>query len=291
MKKLFLTLITFMIATVVLFSCKSDKVKLSENLSEDLLDSISLATSNKPGDTLPVSLPAARGLQWKAWEKWFKACPKNETFKKDIVYLGAASSKTLGYVLSNDRSTDRIDFYKICPDTSVFRQFFNKGKPVQQCDFSEISGFSFDMVAEGNVLKAANADLAAMVAKAKKVTIKAGTWRIESIDIVPFLDYINGSTNPKVIMYRKALLDQKNVVLTKVLKISGFEAEIESSDSLNVNLKALLANGLNVNVIPTDTTKKIGFDLNFKTSSSRTVTVSSSGEFSLFGQASKGKKL
>jgi len=238
-----------------------------------------------------VSRTGGKGLQWKAWEQWFKSCPQNKTFQKDIVYLGAASSKSVGYILSSNYKLNRWDFFKVNTDTSQYSKFLDRGVAVDQCDFSKISGFSFDMIASGNFLKSVSADLGLLVQNSKSITITAGTWRIESIDAGPFMVYVNTSKDPWIIAYKEALLNDDNIVLTKVLKISGFEAEIEAKDSIGIGLKSTLQNGYNVNVIPKDSSRKIGFNLKFQTISDKKVKVSSTGEFSLFGQASKGTDL
>ena len=291
MKKYLPVLIVILILLAVLYYFfKSEKISLVEP-SQGLVDSISLVVMNEFGDKDQpnISQPAAKDLQWKAWEAWFKNCPQNETFKKDIVYLGPSSSKGLGYIMSKNKTINGLDFIKISPDTFLFNTFFDKGVDVPQCDFSQMKDFTFELVASGNFLKSVNAELGTFVAKAKKITVKTGSWRIESIN-PDFMEYVNRSDQPSLKTYREALLDNGNIVLTKVLKVSGFEAEIESEDSIDVGLKAKLENGYNVNVVPSDSSRRIGFDLNFKRTSKNIVTVSSTGEFSLFGQASKGKK-
>lgn len=263
-----------------------------ERPAQGELDSLSLTYSEHPDSENPdISQPAAKGLQWKAWEQWFKNCPQNNTFRDDIIYLGASSSKGLGYILSKDKSLNKWDFLKISKDTTLHKTFFDRGVDVPQCDLSQMKDFSFDMVADGNFLKSVNGELAAFIANARSISIKAGTWRIESMDTGPFLAFINSSNDPVIMQYKEALLNKKNVVLTKVLKVTGFEAEIESKDTMNIGLKAKLENGLNVNVIPVDTSRKIGFGLNFKRAANNKLVVSSTGEFSLFAQASKGRKL
>jgi hypothetical protein len=292
MKKSTVTGILFLAVGILILSCNAKKVSLTDP-SQSLIDSISLMAMNDIGDSAinDVSRTESRGLQWKAWESWFKECPENKTFKKDIVYLGASSSKGIGYIMSKDKSLNRWDFFKINQDTSVLKTFLDPGVDVAQCDLSKMTNFSFDMMADGNVLKTINADLGALISNAKNITVKSGTWRIESMDTGPFMEYINSSNDPMIQKYRDALLDDGNVVLTKVLKISGFEAEIESKDTINAGLKATLENGFNVNVLPVDSTHKIGFNLNFKKTSDKIVKVSSTGILSLFGQASKGKEL
>ena len=283
-----------LIATCLCFSflsCK-DKVEFTA-ISDRLVDSLSISSTNEIGDTIPksISQPAAKGLQWKAWEKWFKNCPKNETFKKNIVYLGAASSKGLGYIMSNDRSINRWDFLKVSKDTDAHKLFFDRGVEVTQCDMSQMNDFTFDMLIDGNVLKSVNADLGAFIQNARNVNIKAGKWRIESIETGPFIQYLQSSTDPNIQNYYKSLFENKNIVLTKILKISGFEVEIEGQDSINANLNANLENGFKVNVIPQDSTKNIEFNLEFKKTASNKIKVVSTGECSLFAQASKARKL
>lgn len=290
MKKFNSTIVIVFLIGIFLSSCKHHEVGLTQP-SQGLVDSISLLAMKEVGDTVAstnISQPAAKGLQWKAWEDWFKNCPQNKTFKDKIVYLGAASSKSVGYIMSKDKTLNRWDFFKINKDTSAYRTFLDYGVDVAQCDLSKMAQFKFDMIASGNFIKTANADLGALVENAKRITVKSGSWRIESFDTGPFMVYINASTDPMIEKYREALLDEQNIVLTKVLKISGFEAEIESKDTINTGLKATLANGFDVNVIPTDSSHKIGFNLNFQKVSDKIVKVSSTGQFSLFGQASKG---
>ncbi|WP_337965585.1 hypothetical protein [uncultured Flavobacterium sp.] len=291
MKKIITQILLILCIVLCAVSCEKKNVVLEEP-SQGLIDSINVVTSSEFNDTIvALSVPASKGTQWKAWQAWFKNCSQNQTFQKDIIYLGASSSKGLGYILSKDKSIDKIDFFKICKDPSVLNSFINNGAMVSQCDLSKMNESAFDMMIDGNFLKTVNAQLGALVSNARKITIKSGSWRIESIETVPFLDYINSSTDPAIVNYRKHLISKKNVVLTKVLKIYGFEAEIETNDTINTSLKATLENGLNINVVPIDDTNKIGFDLKFKKTSANIVKVSSKGEISVFAQASKGNKI
>ena len=136
--------------------------------------------------------------------------------------------------------------------------------------------------------------LRSFVQNARNFKIKTGKWHIESIDEVNFLKYVDTATNPGLVMYREALNNKNNVVFTKILKVSGFEAEFDDTSNIKAGLAAQLANGFNVNVVPADdkdTSNKIGFNLTFKRTSNKKINVSSTGEFSLFGQVFRRKDL
>jgi len=294
MKKNLTYAIAFLGLAILFNACKQErKVQLTEP-DQNMLDSLSMQAMVANGDTIKQSnviRPAAKGLEWKAWENWFKSCPQNQTFKNNIVYLGTASTKDLGYILSKDVSIDKWDFFKISTDPAVNNSFIDTGRSVEACNMTTMKDFSIDMLFGGKLFSSVNASLSGLLSNAKSITLKSGTWRVESIDAGPFMNFINNSKDATIGQYRDALLDKKNIVLTKVLKVSGFELEIVAKDSLAAGLNATLQNGFNVNVVAPDSTHKIGFSLNFKKGAKNTINVSSKGEFSLFAQASKGKEL
>ncbi|SKC97572.1 hypothetical protein SAMN05660461_0950 [Chitinophaga ginsengisegetis] len=274
--------------SLVYSSCKPKPTELVfKSPRQSLVDSVNAAISDStsPGD---ISQPGSKGAQWRAWIKWFKNCPKNATFKSDIVYLGPSNSRDLGYILSKNKKYDRWDFYKV-GDTAKFSDFIHFDRDVQQCDVRKISDFSFDMLIDANLWQTVNAELGGLIKNAKDVKINAGTWHIESLETGPFSMYLSTAENKNIPFYRKSMLDDGNVIITKVLKMSGFDISIASKDSISAGLKATLDNGFNVNVVPTDSSRKIGFSLNFKRVAKDTLRVVSTGQVVLFAQISKGE--
>ncbi|WJS96806.1 hypothetical protein NYQ10_10200 [Flavobacterium johnsoniae] len=289
--KSFYTSLTVFLVFLILMSCNNDKLVLSDP-SASLIDSLSMIAANEHDSVqVDISIPAAKGSQWRALESWFKNCAQNETFKKDIVYLGHSSDKRLGYILSKDISIDRADFYKVCTDEDVINTFYNPGKPVTKCDLSKEGNFSFSAIVDFNAVQNANADLKVLLSRSKNIQIKSGKWRIESFDSDAFLDFINSSDDPKIKAYKKSLNNKNNVVLVKILKVYEFSAEVEIKDSIDIGLKAKLDNGIDVNLVGKESKNQIGFDLHFKKTGKNKISITSQGEVALFAQAATVKKL
>lgn len=267
------------------------KVKL-EDASEEDLDEVNEIVLTKDTSSPLLPTTGARGETWQSWEEIFNSCFKNETFRKNKVYLGPSNPKYLGTILSKDKNSTKRELTSIVP-LSEFSKFSNVGQPVGNCDLSTVKDFSLDVLLGASVSNMSDS-LKMVLRNFDSTKITGGKWQIDELRIDDFLDYINESKDPKIINYKKSLLEKKNLLITKVIKVSGFKAEIYSSKEIKGSVAASLSQEVPLPVITPDSTNNnnnFSVKLGLNRSKKNTVTISSEGQFYIFGMAQRGAKL
>lgn len=278
---------------VIVTSCKQEKIKIKlDDPNEQELDSINEVVLTRDTSISLMPTPGAKGETWEAWEGIFESCFKNKTFRKNKVYLGPSNFKYLGTILSRDKNTTRRELAAYIP-LSEFAKFTSVGQPVNNCDLSSVKDFSLDVML-GATISQMSDSMRLVLKNFDSTRITGGQWQIDELRVDDFLDYINESEDPKIQKYKKSLLENGNVLLTKVIKVNGFSAEVFSAKEIKGGVAASLTTGQTFNVVTGDSTNnnndfKVKLDLS--KSKKNVVNVSSSGQFYIFGMAQKGTKL
>jgi hypothetical protein len=231
---------------------------------------------------------AASSDTWKSWDDAYFSCFRDQTFKKNRIYLGPSNTKYLGVILSKDKSTARRNLQSIIPP-SDFTTFIIQGAPVNTCDLTKIKDVSLDLMLSATFAQMDDS-LKSAINNYDSIKIVGGEWQVDELVIDDFLDYINSSSDNKVKAYKKSLLESNNYLLTKVVKVSGFAAEIYSTRNFGVGVSAQLQQGKTLDIVSPGVTNA-AFKLNLGIKSDKVVKVSSSGQFYIYGVIQKGKKL
>ncbi|OMP80046.1 hypothetical protein BW716_06015 [[Flexibacter] sp. ATCC 35208] len=234
---------------------------------------------------------AATGDTWESWENALFACFKDKTFRKKIVYLGPSNLKYLGTILSKDKTLTRRELTYIVPPTELSK-FITVGTPVDNCDLTKIKDMSLNFFLSAAINQMSDS-LGTAITKYDSVKVTGGKWQIDEIRTDDLIDYLNeNATNPKIAGYKKSLLDKNNVVITKVVKITGFSAEVYTNKALSTAVKAELDPSKVLNIAnPDSANNQLSFKLNLSSNSKSVVKVSSTGQFYIFGSVLKGTKL
>lgn len=278
-------------SSLILSSCEQYKIEAFESPDEALVSSINEEQMQEDSSRNLIQSTAARGETWQSWEDAFKSCFKNETFK-DAVYLGPSSNKYLGTILSKNKSmtrTDLVNFVSI----GEFKNFADEGKTVNTCDLTKIKDFSFNFFF-GAVTAQMNDSLSTAITKYDSTKITGGQWRIDELRTSDFINFINDSDDKKFKQYRKTLVSDGNVVITKVIKVNGFTGEIYTSKDISAGVAAELQKGKELDISTSDTTSatpNFKLKLTLDNTKKNTVKVSSTGEFYIFAMVRKGKKV
>ena len=295
MKQSQLTLIRsviYLIFPMFIFACKDDKVGMADP-SEDELTALNEAVLELSSDSTQNAIQgtAAKGETWESWDNAFNSCFQDQTFKKNKVYLGPSNLKYIGTILSKDKSITRRDLKSVAPIADL-DQFIIRGVPVANCDFTKVKDLSIGLIISA-AYSQMNADLNTAVSKYDSVKVVGGQWQVDELRSEDFLDYLNAhSDNPKVAAYKKSLLDKKNFIITKVVKVTGFRADIYSNRNLSVGLQAELQTAKVIPVATPDSTNhNLNTSLSFSSSKRGVVSVSSNGQFYIYGMVQKGKEL
>jgi len=297
LKKRFLFIALSVIFTGLIFSCKgkpkNEKITIedpSETEIEALNDSILTLAVDTNIHLIQGS--AAKGESWESWDDAFSACFKNAAFKKNKIYLGPSNLKYLGTILSKDKQSTRRELVTIVPSAD-FSQFATRGGRVNECDLTKIKNFSINFFLAA-ALPQMTDSLAAAVTKYDSVIVTAGEWQIDELKTDDFFDYIDQHLdNPKIAAYKKSLLEKNNLIITKVVKVNGFSAEIYNSKGFSTDASAELKGvGKTLDIAtPDSANSQLSFKLNLKSSKKGIVNVSSTGQFYIFAMVQKAKKL
>jgi hypothetical protein len=278
--------------STLLLSCKGEEAGL-ENPTEDELAELNNAVIEISADTTTnlIQGSAAKGDTWESWENAFFSCFRDETFRKNKVYLGPSNLKYLGTILSKDKNSTRTDLISIVPPAEL-ATFIIRGGPVSNCDLTKVKDFSINFFLDA-ALPQMTDSLGAAVTKYDSVKVTAGQWQIDEIKIDDFLNYLNqNSNNPKIASYKNSLLNKKNFVITKLVKVNGFKADVYTNKSFSAGVQAELQASKILNIAtPDSANNQLSTKLTLTSNKKGIVNVSSSGEFYIFGMVQKGKKL
>ena len=168
-------------------------------------------------------------------------------------------------------------------------KFISKGIPVPSCDISQVKE-QFISIALGRIpFNNSDSTLKFVLSNRDTIVNSVGSWTIDEINTSNFIRYINeNASKPDIKFYKDVLTKKNNVVAFKVVKVSGFQADLKYRNDLNI--------GVNLN-IPITATKAIsGADsilcnLRFTRTDNKTVHMESNGEFYAFALVMKGKKV
>ncbi|MEJ5090705.1 hypothetical protein GEO21_11730 [Sphingobacterium faecium] len=232
---------------------------------------------------------SGKGEVWKMWDKVFRACMKSEIFD-DPYYFGMTNTIDLGAI--TDKKHESV--IRLI-DTNVFsqaeiNQMIRSGNPasceyVQQLTMSlnVFLNSEFSVTGVGN--KDINAELNLAISTAKSSTVKVDGWQKDELVTGVLGDILDETTDPKKLKFKKDLLTEGNLILVRGAKINGFSSQITTSQEISANLEAKLKEGVIASIGNT------GAQAKFEYVNKTTISVTSTGDFYIFGQYMKGKKV
>lgn len=273
----------------------------SISLVQNTIDNLYQDTSNV--GLLVTSDPTS---QRATWLSILKSCYASDALSKGLVntsllYLGPSSNMYLGTVVDKKFSNNRFDVkteLKYLIPAADFAKFATIGESVNNCDLTKVNSkeLSLDLFLSGVISQGMADSLGAKLARWDTLTVTSGKWQIDYIRESDFRRYLNANTsNPDIAFYKDVVFKNRNKIVTKVVKVSGFSAVASYKDTLSAGIQASLSNPVTLKVVNnTDEASKpdsLTGKITFVKASSRKVNISSSNSFYIFANIKKGKKL
>ena len=224
----------------------------------------------------------SKGETWKAWNNLRIQCVKSELIK-DPVYLGITNTIGLGAIMKkNFEVLEReMDIYAFA-DTEI-HQIISKGRP-SSCQYIEIITMDFSVFTNSDI-QGVNAELNSAIKSSKNFGISISGWQVDNLKTGVLADILNGSNEPKKISYRNNLLKEDRLILSRVVRVLGFSADIHLSSDVSTSLKVSLQDGVLSTIGNSDAA------LRFEYIDDKTIRVRSLGDFIVFGQFVKAREV
>lgn len=223
-----------------------------------------------------------RGAVWDTWKKLHKQCMVNAFFKKPT-YLGLSNTVDLGSVYSKSGDILEWDFNKLFSDEDR-KKVINFGQP-QTCSYTEQIKVNFEaFIATELPNVGVDGELSTAIKNSKDISAKIDNWQVDNLVKGEFKILLDNSTDPKVIQFRKDLLEKNLIIVSQAARINGFSSIINLETEISASLAASLKEGIVRNIGNTEAKVK------FEYSSSKQVKVTSQGSFVVFVEFIKTRK-
>jgi hypothetical protein len=279
---------------IMIASCNNKKVGVIEPADSD--NEIAELNTNYLKNTSDFSPVAGAPSLWQSFEVFFKSCvkssgiPGNSLFSKyRLLYLGPNNPSYLGAVYSKTGVEPKTELTKWLSNDQL-KSFVVKGVNVPNCDVNAFKE-TFLSVALGNLpfTKKEDSTLKFVLENKDSIINSVGNWTVDYILTSDFIKFLNeNSSNDNIKYYKDVMTEGKNVVAFKVVKVSGFSADITSKKDISVGLDLEIPIMKLQTVAGADSTL---CSLKFLKVDNRTVHVASDGEFYAFALVMKGKKI
>lgn len=301
-------LLISLLATGLLFSCKQEvKFQLSE-VGNDSLNVVKdqLYNMNNASTGGPFAVSGATNSQKNTWMAMLSGCYESGNFNKkfinnDLLYFGPSSNMYLGTIIDKrvvNNSFDVKTELKYLIPKSDFLQFSTEGESVDNCDLTKIRdvGFSLDAVLSGIISQGVDDSIGVKINKYDSLKVTSGKWQIDYIRESDFIRYLQkNQKNEDIKYYCDLVFNKKLRIVTKVLKVTGFQADAYYKGGVNATVGASLNSPVTVNLVQNteDATKDKGFTakVTFKKKSENEVHISTTNSFYVFGMIRQGKQL
>lgn len=265
-----------------------------EDTPNDVLGNINQTIISPDTAENGIVSTAAKGSLWTIFTKTFKDCWQDETFKKNIVYLGPSNSKYLGAILSKDKQTTWKTLEKVFgQDYDQLKKFCQAGSEApDNCDKDELISNYFNILLDGSYATSLDGNLKLTLEDRKHIKMLTGKWRVDEIILGDFNSYMDTAKNQSVIDYKKYLTSGSNYLLTKVLVIEDFSAEIETNRKIDAGLEGKLDKGIKMELLGQNADSlNAKMKIAFTRTSDGKVKVSATGKSYAIGMLQKVKKV
>lgn len=224
-----------------------------------------------------------KGQTWKEWRKTFKDCMQAQWIKSPY-YFGPTSTVSLGSITSRNKK-QLIFTAESVFDKDEIKRMTNVGAP-GSCSVKRTIELDLETSLEGEIRDKGSANIRSALQNAKSTTTTIDGFQVDNL-IEGILRQILNSAEPGSIKeaYRTELLEGKNVLLNRIIKVSGFTTEIELNNDIDADLDTELASN------PEFQVGDAGLKVKFSKKNNTTILVKSLGDFVVFGKFVKGKKI
>lgn len=268
------------IVAFCLTSCNSCNQKEAgyELVEADSLDVAPIIARQDEG-----AMKLTKGPVWDTWKKLHKACMENQFFKKPV-YLGLSNTVDLGSVYSRSGEILQWDFNKLFSEQDR-KKVITFGQP-QPCSYTEQLKVNFEAFIATEIPNVGvDGELSTAIRNQKDISVKIDNWQIDRIVNRELKILLDASTDPKVAAFRKDLQESKVIMVSQAARINGFTSVINLNSEISASLEAKLKEGIVKNIGNTEA------KIRFEYSTAKQIKVTSLGNFVVFVEFIKGKKV
>ncbi|WP_231490312.1 hypothetical protein [Pedobacter sp. Leaf170] len=291
-----------------LISCKQEIKYEFVDVNSDSLNVVKdkLYDLNNVSTGGPFAISGAANSQKNTWMAMLKGCYESDNLNKklinnDLLYLGPSSNMYLGTIIDkrivNNSFNVKTELKYLIPK-SDFSEFAVEGESVNNCDLTKIKtvDFSLDAVLSGIIAQGMPDSLGAKINSYDSLTVTSGKWQIDYIRESDFIRYLTkNSNNPDIKYYADLVFNKKLRIVTKVVKVSGFQADALYKSGVSAGLSASLKVPITVSVANNaqDSEKDNDFSakVTFKQKNQKEIHISTTNSFYVFGMIREGKQL
>jgi hypothetical protein len=239
----------------------------------------------------PSQLAAARGKGYAAkyWGRVFNHCMQSLLLKKkDADYLGPSNTIGLGAITDENRDlTYRIvDGSTFSPDE--LSKILKQGGATS-CQYEIKSSLDIEALLNAKVKVKSDDDLSLGLSNAiknrKNVNFNVTSWQKDELIAGALRDALADESNTAKKAFKEDLLKEDRIIMTRLIRVKGFSADIELSNSISADLKTKLASGAIANLGDADAAVSVSIV------NDKTIRLKSSGDFYIFGKFVKATQI
>ncbi len=277
-RKIYLQLLVVFFAITVFSSCQ-EKLKLEEPTDEEFTE---LSTAVDEIDTTQqiFETPGASNIR-ASFMAAFRSCQKAGDWKR-IIYLGSSNKKYVGDIMSSDKTLLRT-VLRDKLNSAEFQKLILAGN-VSKCDLAKIEGIDFSVFLDDTRFSPEDTLISAFLTHYDSLSISEGNWQMDELKTDDLLALLENTNDPVLKSYKKSLINKGNFIITKVIKVSGFQGTVYSKNDFGIAGNAEIPTQLQA-----IDSFSVGLTLNVV--NRKQVNVSSTGEFYVIASVLKGTKL
>lgn len=240
-------------------------------------------------DTNSLAAKNVRGYAARYWGKVFKHCMQSLLLKKkDADYLGPSNTLGLGTI-----TDENLDVTYRLVDANTFsdaelKKIILPGGPTS-CQYEISSNIDVEAMMNAKVSVRNDDDLSLGLGTAiknrKNVNFNVTSWQKDELITGQLMDALNSSPTAAKKAFKEDLLKPERIIMTRLIRIKGFSADIELKNDISADLKAKLNSGVIANLGNADAAVKVSIV------NSKTIRLKSSDDFFVYGKFVKANRL
>lgn len=272
---------------VLFYSCgkRKDNNFAIESVNNTEIDSILEAISTPQNIQMSSTIGILPdGTIKKMWQDIFKSCMENDQIKNPI-YFGISNNIDIGSILTLDKKDLIWDISKVFT-LEERNKFITAGVP-QNCELNAQIDFNYNSVFRLNYdTTKLDLELSNFIHRYRNINITQAIWHIDKLNSGILLKMLENPDYDSDIFRFSEQIEEKNAyIITEVVKIDQFTAEISSYNNITDSLSIALNDGMLKNIPWSNCNIMVSFV------DSATIKLQSMGSFIVMAQIRKLKHM